>query len=122
MVEMLLLTPKGLKVRRSISSRSVDLHAPYLIDVEVAHVLRRMVRMEEISLLRGGEALQDFRDMEITRYPHEGLLRRIWALRENLSAYDAAYVALAEALGVALVTCDRRLGAAPGHNASVELI
>jgi len=67
-------------------------------------------------------ALQDYLDLPITRHPHEPLLWRIWDLRDNLGAYDAAYVALAEALGATLVTCDAKLRAASGHHAVVEVV
>jgi predicted nucleic acid-binding protein len=120
MVELLLRSSKGLTVRHRISQ--TDLHAPCLIDVEVAHVLRRHLRMQVIDSARVIAALDIYCNLQITRYPHEGFIRRIWALRGNLSAYDAAYVSLAEALRVPLVTCDTRLGSAPGHNASVEVI
>lgn len=120
MVELLLRTAKGLLVRRRISN--VDLHSPYLLDVEVAHVLRRHVRRQWIDAARGTVALEDFGDFDIVRYPHERFIRRIWALRDNLSAYDACYVTLAETLRVPLVTCDVRLGSASGHNAVIEVI
>jgi len=98
-----------------------DLHAPHLLDVEVTHALRRLVLAgaltgTEASALRG-----DLRALALTRYGHLGLLDRAWALRENLSAYDAVYVALSEALDVPLVTADARLARAPGHRASIEL-
>ena len=98
-----------------------DLHAPHLIDVEVLHALRRLNAQGELSEERASDARADFRELAIVRYPHVGLGDRIWELRRNLTAYDAAYVALAEALGVALVTCDRRLSEAPGHAAQVEV-
>lgn len=98
-----------------------DLHAPHLIDVEVLHTLRRLNALGELSEERASDARADFRELAIVRYPHVGLGDRIWELRHNLTAYDAAFVALAEALGVSLVTSDRRLSEAPGHAAQVEL-
>jgi predicted nucleic acid-binding protein len=98
-----------------------DLHVPHLIDVEVLHALRRLNALGELSDERATDARSDFRDVALVRYPHLGLSDRIWDLRHNLTAYDAAYVALAETLEVPLVTCDRRLSDAPGHAARVEL-
>jgi predicted nucleic acid-binding protein len=96
-----------------------DLHAPHLIDVEVLHALRRMVRAGRITADRAADARTDLGDLAITRYGHEALSDRIWALRDNLTAYDATFVALAETLDVALVTCDERLARAPGVTAEV---
>lgn len=98
-----------------------DLHAPHLIDTEVLHALRRMVRGRQMSAERAHDARTDFTDLSLVRYPHEPLNDRVWELRENLTAYDATFVALAEALGVPLVTCDARLATAPGHRARIEL-
>jgi predicted nucleic acid-binding protein len=97
-----------------------DLHAPHLLDVELLHVLRRLVAGGHLSADRAADARADLADLVIMRYPHFPLADRIWALRPNLSAYDAVFVALSEALGVPLVTCDARLAAAP-HQAQVEL-
>jgi len=98
-----------------------DLHAPHLIDVEVLHVLRRLVQLGALSGDRAHEARMDFADLVVLRYPHAPLADRAWELRDNLTAYDAMFVALAEALGVPLVTCDAKLAAAPAHGARVEL-
>ncbi len=98
-----------------------DLHAPELIDVEIMHALRGMTLRGEITDDRAADARTDFADTALLRYPHEPLGDRIWALRHNLSAYDAAFVALAEALDVPLVTCDGRLASASGHEARIEL-
>lgn len=98
-----------------------DLHAPHLIDVEVLHVLRGFVRAGGLSADRAHEARRDFDDLMIVRYPHGPLADRAWELRDNLSAYDAMFVALAEALGATLVTCDRRLAHAARVTAEVEL-
>jgi predicted nucleic acid-binding protein len=98
-----------------------DLHVPHLLDIEVLHALRRLAARGELSEDRASDARADFRDLALVRYPHVGLSDRIWELRHNLTAYDAAYVALAETLEVPLVTCDRRLSEAAGHTAQVEL-
>jgi predicted nucleic acid-binding protein len=98
-----------------------DLHAPHLIDTEVLHALRRMLRRGQLSGERAHDARTDFADLTLVRYPHEPLNDRVWELRENLTAYDATFVALAEALDSPLITCDARLAAAPGHRTRIEL-
>lgn len=98
-----------------------DLHAPHLIDTEVLHALRRMLRRGRISGERAHDARTDYADLTLVRYPHEPLNDRVWELRENLTAYDATFVALAEALDVPLITCDARLAAAPGSHARIEI-
>jgi len=98
-----------------------DLHAPHLLDVEFQHALRRLVVARTISDERAADARTDFADLTIIRYPHVSLADRMWELRHNVTAYDAAFLALAEALDAPLVTCDGRLARAPGHAASVEV-
>lgn len=97
------------------------LHAPHLIDLEVLNAIRRLERGGQLSAERGREALVDFGDLRITRYPHDRLWERIWELRHNWSPFDAAYVALAEALDAPLVTSDARLKGAPGSRARIEV-
>ena len=75
-----------------------------------------------LDAVRGAEALDDFAHLSLVRHPHGPLLPRMWALRDSLSAYDAAYVALAEALGATLLTLDARLARAGGHSARVEVV
>lgn len=98
-----------------------DLHAPHLIDVEFLHVVRRFVAIGRITVDRARWGRSDFADLRIVRYPHGPLLDRMWELRHGLTAYDAAYVALSEALDVPLVTTDGRLAASGGHAATIEL-
>lgn len=121
-LEVLLRTPASGAIADRLLAPGESLQAPHLLDLEVAQVLRRYLRAGELTAERAGEALADFREMRIERHPHEPLLQRIWELRENLTAYDAAYVALAEALDTTLLTRDGRLAAAPGHTAAVELL
>lgn len=120
-LEVLLRTPAAARVEPSIFGGGT-LHAPHLLDLEVAQVLRRYAARGELSAARGVEVLADLAALPVTRYPHDALLGRIWDLRDNLTAYDAAYVALAEALEAPLVTRDEALAAAPGHRAAIELI
>jgi predicted nucleic acid-binding protein len=98
------------------------LHAPHLLDVEAAQVIRRYAANGDIDDERGRLALDDLADFPLRRYPHDVLLPRIWSLRNNLTAYDAAYIALAEALDAPLLTRDRRLAAIPGHDATIILV
>ena len=121
-VELLLGTRLGRAVAARLADPSVGLHAPHLLDVEVAQALRRYVREGEVESADAAAALEHLRALDIERHAHEPLLARIWALRENLTAYDATYVALAEALDTTLLTCDRRLARAPGLSRHVELV
>jgi len=102
-------------------ARDADLHAPHLIDIEVLHALRRLVRTSVVRGDRAAEARADLAELSITRYPLGSMADRVWELRDNLTAYDAAFVALAEALGAPLITCDRRLAKASSHRARVEV-
>lgn len=121
-LETLLRTPAAAAVDEWLFEAGEALHAPHLIDVEVAQVLRRYARSGEIEVERCLIALDDLGILPMTRYPHNFLLPRIWQLRDNLTAYDAAYVALAEVLDAPLLTRDRRLANARGHGARIELV
>ncbi len=121
-LEVLLNDRLAASVARRIFDPAESLHAPHLIDVEVAQVLRRIVRKNEMSAERGAQALDDMRRLPLPRYPHSLLLDRIWALRDNASAYDATYLALAEALDATLLTCDAALATVRGHCANVEVV
>jgi len=120
-VDWLLQTAAGQSIENRIYSRNETLHAPHLVDLEVTQVLRRLALQRVVSEHRANEAVRDLLDLRITRYPHLVLLPRIWQLRHNFSAYDAAYIALAEKLGSILVTRDARLASGSGHAAAVEL-
>ena len=120
-IDWLLQTPAGRRIEQRIYSRGESLHCPHVMDLEIAQVLRRLVRESAISAHRAQQVIQDLLDVRITRYPHFIFLPRIWHYRNNLSAYDSAYVALAEELRAALVTRDFRLAAAIGQAAQVEV-
>jgi predicted nucleic acid-binding protein len=121
-LESLLRTPAAKAVEGRLFDTGQTLHAPHLLDVEVAQVIRRYAASGEIESERGRAALADLADFPLNRYPHDFLLPRVWDLRNNLSAYDAVYISLAEALDAPLLTRDRRLASAPGHRALVELV
>ncbi len=98
-----------------------DLQAPHLLDVEVLHALRRLLSRGAMSLERAADARVAFAELAVTRYPHPPLADRAWRLRDDVTAYDGMFVALAETLDIPLVTCDGRLAAAPGVAAAIEL-
>jgi predicted nucleic acid-binding protein len=120
--ELLLQTELGRRVEARVYRDDDELHAPHLLDVEVISALRRLVRAREVAPGRAREAVEDLSSLRIMRHGHLDLAARAWRLRENLTAYDAVYVALAEALAATVVTCDGPLGAAPGHSARIEVI
>jgi predicted nucleic acid-binding protein len=122
LLEMLLGLPESEAVQTRVFRTGETLHAPCLIDVEVAQALRRHAAAGALSEQRGREALVDLADFALRRYAHDFLLMRVWDLRNNLSAYDAAYVALAEALDAPLLTRDRGLATAAKRHARVELV
>jgi predicted nucleic acid-binding protein len=120
-LDVLLRTPAAKAVEKWLFDPEQTLHAPHLLDVEVAQVIRRYAARGEIDNDRGRAALADLSDLPLYRYPHDFLLPRVWDLRNNLTAYDAVYVALAEALDAPLLTRDPHLAAAAGHRARIEL-
>lgn len=121
-LELLLQTPLATDIADRVFDARESVHAPHLLDVEVAQVLRRLVRARTLAKTRALEALVDLTELAIERHSHEPLLRRMWAMRDALTAYDAAYIALAEALDAPLLTCDGKLSRAHGHGATIELI
>jgi predicted nucleic acid-binding protein len=121
-VEFLLQTPLGARVEARLFQNDDEVHVPHVLDIEVAQALQRLVRSRELSRDRAEEALADLVDLDLQRHPHVDFLHRVWELRENLTAYDAIYVALAEATECPLITCDKPLGSSPGHAAHVEVI
>ena len=120
-VELLLGTELGRAVAALVSDPATDLAAPHLVDVEVAQALRRYVRDRTLTA-REAAAFDDLRALDIERHGHEALLDRVWTLRDNLTAYDAVYVALAEALDTTVLTCDRKLARPPGLARRVVLV
>lgn len=109
-----------------IASRALDaeerLHAPHLLDIEIAQALRRLVKLKDLTASRAKLALDDYAALFIKRYAHVEFLKRIWQLRDAVTAYDGAYIALSEALNAPLLTCDRKLGRSHGHHAKIEVI
>jgi predicted nucleic acid-binding protein len=122
LLEFLLQTELGTRVEARLFGRRDEWHAPHLVDVEVTQALRRLARTGELTAGRAADALGDLGELDLHRHVHLDLLLRAWALRTNITAYDAMYVALAEALDAPLVTCDAPLAKAPGHRAAIELI
>jgi predicted nucleic acid-binding protein len=120
-VELVLGSARGATVRARIQRPDETLHAPHLLDVEVASVLRRYQLSGQLPAEDGREALADLAGLDIVRYPHDPLLPRVWDLRAFVTAYDAVYLALAEVLEAPLLTLDRRLARARGHGARIEV-
>lgn len=121
-IELVLNTPVGRNVSKRIDSESISLHAPDVLDLELAQVMRRLVRQRIIGEQRGATAIEDYLQLGINRHKHDILLTRIWELRDNITAYDAAYVALAEVLDAPVLTLDERLSSTLGHRATIELV
>jgi predicted nucleic acid-binding protein len=122
LVELILDTPAGRLIAGRIADPVEGLHTPHLADVEVMQALRRYVREGEIDTEEASVAIDDLRALDLQRHAHEPLFDRVWELRDNLTAYDAVYVALTETLGAVLLTCDGRLSRAPGMSGRVVLI
>jgi len=118
-VELVLGTPTGVRVAHRLLATKAEPHAPHLLDLEVLQVLRRLEQRRAISRAEARAALDHVSELEVVRHAHDLLVPRIWQLRDNVSAYDAAYVAVAEALDVDLLTCDTRLAATRGHRARI---
>lgn len=122
LVELLLGTSQGLRVAGHLDDDSKSVHVPHLADIEVAQTLRRLVATKVISAAIAGEAVDELHNLTVVRHGHDLLLDRIWALRRNVTAYDAAYLALAEVLGATLVTCDRRLARSSATTARIAVV
>jgi predicted nucleic acid-binding protein len=122
MLEFLLQTPLGARVEARLFRDGEEFHSPHLVDVEVTQGLRRLVRSGEVVAGRAAEALVDLADLDLHRHAHLDFLTRAWQLRGNVTAYDAVYVALAEALDATMITCDAPLARTPGHRARIEAV
>ena len=122
LLEVLLRTPAAAAVEERILRAEEDLHAPHLIDLEIAQVLRRNTIAGRMSSTRGAEALEILAALRLTRHAHAPFLPRIWELRRNLTAYDAAYVVLAEVLDATLITRDAALASIPECSATIEIL
>lgn len=122
LVELLLRTPASRSIQTRMFDRLEDLHAPQLIDIEVTQVLRRYAMAGELDVNHGRTLLDDLMAFPMRRHSHHFLLPRVWELRQNLSAYDATYLALAEALDAALLTDDRRLVSAVRRHSWVKIL
>ncbi len=121
-VELLLNTDSGRRLSARLLAETEGVHVPHLIDAEIAQVLRRFVLRGLLDAQSGAAALRRWQDFDVDRYPHEPLLDRVWELRANVTAYDATYLALAEALSMVFVTGDRRLARVPGARTAIELV
>ena len=122
LLEVLLRTTAAPAIEARLFAPGQTLHAPHLLDVETAQIIRRYAASGDIDAERGRLALIDLADFPLRRYPHAILLPRIWTLRNNVTAYDATYIALAEALDAPLLTRDARLSRAPAHQAKIDLM
>ena len=120
-MELVLGTRRGAGIMHRVSDPVTSLHSPELLDLEVLHVLRRYERTGAVSSTRTDEAYRNLLDLDVRRHGHEPLLSRIWSRRHNLTAYDAAYLTLAETLDAPLLTTDRRLAGVPDLPVSVEV-
>ena len=121
-LELLLQSDSAPAIESRLFAGGDAIHVPTLLDLEVAQVLRRYVLREDMTAARARLAIDVLQGLPMERHLHESLLGRIWELRENLTVYDACYVALAEGLRATLVTCDARLAKAPGIRAPIELL
>ena len=120
--ELLLDWPLARAAERHVFDAPHGAAAPDLLNAEVLNVLRRYERRDLIDARRSREALEDLLDLPIARYPTTAVLERAWTLRLNLTAYDAMYAALADALGVAVVTADGRFAAAARRYAHIPVV
>lgn len=110
------------RIKARITRPGETAHAPHVVDLEILSAFRRLERMGRATSERVAEAMADLTDLAVERYPHRGLVERIWQLRHNATPFDAAYIALAEALRAPLVTADAAMARAPGHSAVVEFM
>lgn len=121
LIELLLNRERARRIAGRILTGE-PIYAPQLMALEVQNVIRKCLVRNELTLTRANQALEDFTGLPVVYYPHQPFLPRIWAMRHNITTYDAAYITLAEAMPATLLTCDERLAAAKGHAAQIEII
>jgi predicted nucleic acid-binding protein len=124
-IALLLARPQAERIAAHIADHGYPLHAPHVLDLEVLNALRRVVSSGEASPQRAGEVVHDLLDLDVERYSHQALVRRVWDLRDNFSAYDAAYLALAEDVtegGATLLTSDAHFARATRTHSSIEVM
>lgn len=121
-LELFLVTPMAAEIEERLDAAGRGLVAPEVIDLEIMQALRRLIRTKAVTESRAAFAFDVFRHAPIDRFSHSFLRERIWALRDNLTAYDAAYFALAELLDAPLWTRDTKFRRAPWHRACVEIL
>ncbi|WP_150462743.1 type II toxin-antitoxin system VapC family toxin [Nesterenkonia ebinurensis] len=117
--DMLTNAQPAAEVRRILSEHSARAVCPHLMDAEVLSAIRRMLNQGLIEVQQADEAVHSLELLPVARLPHYPLLPRAWALRDNMSAYDALYIAMAESLDAPLITTDFKLANTPGHRAEV---
>jgi predicted nucleic acid-binding protein len=122
LIEVLIGTPLGQRLAGTAFTPDDSLHVPHLLDVEVVHVIRRLTLSGDLERARAENALSALVDLPLIRHSHQPYVTRMWSLRDAMTAYDAAYISLAEGLNAVLLTCDGRLARAHGHRARVELL
>lgn len=122
LIEILVATPLGIRLAAKVLTGDGLLHVPHLLDVEVAQAVRRLTLSGGLDRQRAEAALNVLTDLPLVRHGHVPYISRIWELRFSMTAYDAAYIALAEGLGAVLLTCDGRLARSHGHRARVKLL
>ena len=123
--ELLLNRPAATEIAECLTAHAFDLHAPHLLETEVLHALRQLVIRHDADPARATQALEDLHGLGIERYSPAPFSKRVWGLRENFSAYDATYVALAEAFeqnGATLLTCDARLARAVQRHTGLTVV
>ena len=120
-LELLLNSASGRLIAQEIINRNTTLHAPHLVDLEIVQALRRYVISGEIQESRAATAINHWLALDVARYPHEPFVKSIWQYRNNLTAYDAAYVALAKVLKATLFTCDRALAEISAMDTTIEV-
>lgn len=118
---MLFQNEVGRKIEARVYAPGETRFAPHILDLEITNALRRLTRAGRVPAVRAEQLLADLVALRVIRYPHYIFLSRIWQYRDNLSAYDAVYVALTEALGATLITRDARIASAPVHAGAIEL-